>query len=63
MEMMHDFVLMYVYCNSGKYMSIEISDYLICDARTKGWLSITSRINRGPHKVGIRAILTVATLA
>ena len=48
---------------SGKYTFLEASAYLICDARTKGWLSITSRINRGSHKVCIRAILTVVTQA
>ena len=63
MELMHDFVKGCVYCISGKYTYLEASAYLICDARTKGWLSITSLINRGSHKVGIRAILTVETLS
>ena len=61
MELMRNFVKGYVYCILGKYIYLEASDYLICDARTNGWLSITSYINRGPHKVGIRAIPTVVT--
>ena len=63
MELMHDFVKRCVYCISGKYTYLVDTGYFVCDARVNGRLSITSRINRGPHKVGIRAILTVVTRA
>ena len=38
-------------------------DYLICNARVNGRLSITSQTIRVLTKFGIRAILTVVTLA
>ena len=49
--------------HSGKYTSLESGFISFVMLGPSGWLSITSLINPGLTKVGIRAVLTVVTQA
>ena len=61
MELMLDFVKGCVYRSSGRYILSRGSGYLICNARTNWMVKYYKLNDPGPHKVGIRAILTVET--